>query len=240
MTQSPRAIILAPWAITLVLATGALAQDDGLAAPATADLEPPPPEPVIVLTDTGTDTLRTNLEVAEALLGEALELVIPELPSPPAAVVLVPGSTEDAAALLSRVAVHRLQLAGYEVHLDQLPEASDLAVVEMRYRVEDLQLAYPTSGRRLLFWKSWVGREMNLAVTMTLVDAADGQIIMSRRVASSFRDRIPAGDVDAVESPTYEFTQAEPDPSKSSRRLEQVVVLGALVGLVAIYFANTE
>jgi hypothetical protein len=43
-----------------------------------------------------------------------------------------------------------------------------------------------------------------------------------------------------VESPTYEFTQAEPDPSKSSRRLEQVVVLGALVGLVAIYFANTE
>ena len=46
--------------------------------------------------------------------------------------------------------------------------------------------------------------------------------------------------LDAVESPAYEFTQADPQSGGGSRRLEQVVVLGSLAALVAIDFANTE
>jgi len=46
--------------------------------------------------------------------------------------------------------------------------------------------------------------------------------------------------IDAVESTAYPFTQAAEQTSGSSRRLEQIVVLGALAGLVAVYFANTE
>jgi len=92
----------------------------------------------------------------------------------------------------------------------------------------------------MLFWKDWVGREMDLSLQVTVVDGTSGEMILSRRVAHGFQDRIPVEYVDAVESSAYPFTTAPEELSGSSKRLEQIVVLGALVGLVAIYFANTE
>jgi len=209
------------------------------AALARVDSLPPPLPPETVLAITGPDTLRTNLQVAEGLMGEAVAAVVQELPAPPAAIVLVPGSTEDDAIVLTNVAAHRLRGAGYEVYLDQRPAASDAPIYEVRYRVQNLELSYPDSGRRFLFWKSWVGRKMDLAVQVTVTDA-EGQVLVSRRQAHAYEDRVPAGSMAAVESPTYEFTQLDDTADGGSRRLEQVVVLGSLAALVAIYFANTE
>ena len=153
--------------------------------------------------------------------------------------VLVPASTEPAADLLTDVTFNLLQAAGYEVYLEQAPRGTEVPVYEFRYRVQDLQLAYPTSGRRMIFWKSWVGRQMDLALQITVV-TDDGQMLLSRRLVHGFRDRVPVKYMEAVESTTYPFTFAEEQSSGSSRRLEQIVVLGALAGLVAVYFANTE
>lgn len=199
-----------------------------------------PADPALAFSGDGPDTLRTNLWVAEALMGEAAQSVLGQLPPPPAAIVLVPSDTEQPATLLTSVATHHLQGAGYSVHLDQAPAGTDQPVLELRFRVEDLALRYPAVGRRLGLWKSWVDREMDLAVQITVVDRADGQILVSRRVARRFQDRIPAGYMDAVESDVYPFTRAEQQASGLSRSFEEIVVVGALAGLVAIYFANTE
>jgi len=210
------------------------------AAPDSVDSPPPPLPPDLAFAPGETDTLRTNYRVAEALLGEAVLAVLGELPPPPAAVVLVPSDAEQPANLLGTVATHHLQAAGYTVHVDQAPAGTDVPVYEFRYRVEDLTLTYPTSGRRFGFWRSWVGRQMDLAVVFTVVDQANGQILTDRRLVRSFQDRVPDEHFDAVESTAYPFTTATPGSGGFTRRLEQVVVLGALVGLVAIYFANTE
>ena len=199
-----------------------------------------PADPALAFSGDGPDTLRTNLWVAEALMGEATQSVLDQLPPPPAAIVLVPSDTEQPATLLTSVATHHLQGAGYSVHLDQAPAGTDQPVLELRFRVEDLALSYPAVGRRLGLWKSWVDRKMDLAVQITVVDRADGQILVSRRVARRFQGRIPAGYMDAVESDIYPFTRAEQQASGLSRSFEEIVVVGALAGLVAIYFANTE
>jgi len=210
------------------------------AALAVEDESPPPAAPSVVFAMDGPDTLRTNLVLAEALMGEALAVMQEELPPPPAAVVLVPHSSDQAVRLMTTVATHQLMAAGYAVHVDNVPGGTDDPVYELQYRVSNLELSYPDNGRRYLFWQSWFDREMTLAAEMTLVNAGSGEILSSRRLKRSFQDRIPAKYFDAVESPEYTFTKAEPQGGGWSRRLEEIVVLGALVALVAIYFANTE
>jgi hypothetical protein len=234
--KSPAVVSVTLLALVLVWAMTASADTDPVdgAEDARAAVTPVP------LATAGDDTVRTNLQVALALMDEALSEVMVALPAPPAAVVLVPGSTKSEADLLTNLATSRLRDAGYTVHLDMAPDGTDTPVLELRYRVEDLRLAYPRTGRRLLFFKSWVGRRMDLALQVTAVDRHDGQVLVSRRVVTGYTDRFPTDHLEAVQSPTYDFTQADLPASSTSRRLEQVVVLGALAGLAAIYFANTE
>lgn len=196
--------------------------------------------PASVLAADAPDTIRTNLMVAEALLGDALAAVTSELPASGATVILVPGSTEAAANLLTTVATHHLLAAGHTVKLERTPSGTDGPVYELRYRVDRLDLAYPDSGRRFLLWSAWVDRQVDLVVQLTLVDAADSQVITSQRVVRRFQDRMEADQVVAVEAPLYPFTGATVEGGGWTRRLEEIVVLGTLAGLVAVYFANTE
>jgi hypothetical protein len=199
-----------------------------------------PMAPVGVLAADQPDTIRTNLMVAEALLGDALAAITAELPASGATVVLVPGSTEAAANLLTTVATHHLLAAGHVVHLDQPTVGTDGPVYELRYRVDRLDLSYPDSGRRFLLWSAWVDRKVDLVVQLTLVDAADGQVITSQRLVRRFQDRLEVDQVAAVEAPLYPFTTAAVEGGGWTRRLEEIVVLGTLAGLVAVYFANTD
>ena len=50
---------------------------------------------------------------------------------------------------------------------------------------------------------------------------------------------MPDGDFDRVNSDLYGFTRAQTAESGWQRRMEEIVVLGTLAGLVAVYFANT-
>jgi len=215
--------------LTLVLVAGMALADDA-----------PPADPASVLAPVGPDSLRSNLMVAEALLGDAMDEIAAALPAGPVAVVLVPGSTEAAAELLTVVATHRLLAAGHQVHLDHAPAGTAGPVFELRYRINQLDLTYPDSGRRFLLWNSWVDRSMDLVVNFALVNAADNEVLVSRRVVRRFQDRMEAGQREALESPIYPFTIAEVEGGGWTRRLEQIAVLGTLAGLVAVYFANTE
>lgn len=200
----------------------------------------PPADPEMVFSVDGADTLRTNLMIAEALLGEALDEILTELPAPPASVVLVPSDTEPATNLATAAATHRLMGRGYTVYMDDAPVGTDGPVLEFRYRVQRLDLAYPDHGRRFVVWKGWTDRRMDLVAQLTLVDGDDHSVVESRRVVRVFQDRVESGNLNALESPLYAFTQAESEGGGWQRRLEEVVVLGTLAGLVTIYFSNTE
>jgi hypothetical protein len=230
-TRSGRARLALPALLALaLLGVGPLASAQ----------DAPPTAPEAVFAPSNTDTLRTNLMVAEALLADALSAITDALPLPPAAVLLVPFSNDADVNLLTTVATHHLLAAGHRVHVDQVPAGTEGPVYELRYRVDQLDLAYPDRGRRFLLWSSWVDRTMDAVVEFTLVDRSDSQVVASRRVVRRFQDRLPADQLAAVEQPLYPFTTATVEGGGWVRRLEEIVVLGTLAGLVAIYFANTE
>lgn len=229
--------------LSVVLGSAAAAQDEVEAPASEAEAEASAPDlaRTPVFASTGADTLRSNLWVAEALLNTSLGELLPALPPPPAAVLLIPGSTDAPSNLLTAVATSRLQQEGYTVHLDRVPDDTELQVVELRYRISKLELSYPAVDRRLGLWKSWVDRQMHLAAQFTMVDRGSGQVLSSKRLSRTYQDRFPHRHLAAVEaSDGPAFTRALPTASGWTRRLEEVVVLGTLVGLVAIYFANTE
>ena len=110
----------------------------------------------------------------------------------------------------------------------------------LAYRVVDIELSYPDTGRRMGIWRQWVERELELTVAVELSEVASGRLLASERVTRRFGDRVPDGDFSAVDSDMYPFTTAETGESGWRRRLEEIVVLGTLAGLVAVYFANTQ
>lgn len=192
------------------------------------------------LTIAGADTIRTNLWVAEALMGETVAVAERHLPPPPLAVVLVPADKEQRTNLLTTMITERLTDAGYRVHLDEAPADSTAHHCELRYQVIELMLGYPASGRRFGLWRDWVARDMSFTALYTIVETPGGEVLFNDRVCRTFRDRVPSDDLAACQSPAYPFTRAEVKSGGWQRRVEEIVVLGALAGLVAVYFQNTD
>ena len=75
---------------------------------------------------------------------------------------------------------------------------------------------------------------------VSLQELASGRLLLSERYTRSFSDRVPDDDFAAVNSDIYPFTSGEPGQSGWKGRVEEIVVLGALAALVAIYLANTQ
>ena len=104
----------------------------------------------------------------------------------------------------------------------------------------DIALYYPDTGHRLGLWRQWVARDIELTVMISLQDMASGRLLLSDRYTRSFSDRVPDDNFAAVNSDVYPFTSGEPAQSGWKGRVEEIVVLGALAALVAIYLANTQ
>jgi hypothetical protein len=110
----------------------------------------------------------------------------------------------------------------------------------LTYRVVDIALYYPDTGRRLGLWRQWVARDIELTVMVSLQELASGRLFLSDRYTRSFSDRVPDDDFEAVNSDIYPFTSGEPAQSGWKGRIEEIVVLGALAALVAVYRSNTQ
>jgi hypothetical protein len=188
----------------------------------------------------GADTIRTNLWLAEALMAETVHAAMRHLPPAPATVVLVPFDREQRTNILTTMVTEQLSDAGYAVHLDAAPADSVGGNYEFRYQVVELGLAYPATGRKLGLWRDWVAREMAFSALYTIVETPGGRVLFSDRVRRSYQDRVPSDDLAGCQNPAYTFTSAAVAESGWQRRLEEIVVLGALAGLVAIYFQNTD
>lgn len=187
------------------------------------------------------DSLRTNLWLFEALMGEIVAEAAGSLPPPPATVLLpgAPAPNDMQGQLLRLVAVRVLSARGYELLTGEEAALRERAAVTATFTPNRVALGYPEVGRTLGLWRRWVGREVAVAATVKMVENGSGRLLLERRLERTFSDRVPSGDFALVDDRMYTFTSAAIGESGWQRRLEQFAVLGTLAGLVAVYFANT-
>ena len=163
------------------------------------------------------------------------------LPPAPAAVLLVNTGDDDLGDLFTGAASRALARRGYDLFLPDEDPARQAAVdYELSFDVKDVDLTYPDVGRTLGLWREWVAREMSVTALVEITEADSGRLLLSDRICRRFSDRVPSDDFDLVNSSIYDFTSAETGESGWHSRLEEIVVLGTLAGLVAVYFANTS
>ena len=186
------------------------------------------------------DTVRTNLWLTEALMGEIVTAATSSLPFAPGAVLLVDQGGSEQDELFGVVAAGILSSRGYDLFViagDSTVQAPVDFVFS--YEVVGVELAYPAVGRTLGIWRRWVARDVAVTVSVEVSIASSGQLLFKDNVERRFSDRVDNDAFKDVESDLYEFTTAETASSGWQGRMETVVVLGTLVGLIAIYFANT-
>jgi len=116
----------------------------------------------------------------------------------------------------------------------------DEAPYALAFRIDDIEVEYPRIGRRLGLWRTWIDRECTVSAIVMLRDRRDGLILHDDQAVRRFGDRFPSGMLDDLGTAPYEFTQARVVADGGIHSiLEEVVVLGALTGLIAAYFATT-
>jgi hypothetical protein len=208
----------------------------------------PAPDPVLTGGQAGlpapasADTVRTNLWLVEALMAEIAAEGARALPAGPTSVRLEAVREGEGNDLFRVVAARTLADAGYTVILPAhaaADTAAPPAAHALLYDVTGIELAYPEVGRTLGLWRRWVTRTVEVSATLELTEQPGGRLLMADRFTRVFHDRLDNDAFGAVNSPMYDFTAAETSESGWKRRTEELVVLGTLAGLIAVYFANT-
>ncbi len=190
---------------------------------------------------TSADTVRTNLWLTEALMGQIVVAAAVNIPPAPAAVRLEARESDDPRdAIFQNVAAGILGEAGYDLFVTEDDPARQGAVdYVFSYGVQDVDLSYPEVGRTLGIWRRWVARELAVSVQVEISEESSGRLLLSERMERRYGDRFDSDDFDNVDAGIYDFTTAATSESGWKNRTEEIVVLGTLAGLVAIYFANT-
>lgn len=186
------------------------------------------------------DTVRTNLWLTEALMGEIVSHAAGFIPAAPGSILLVAKKGDDQDDLFGTVAAGILRKSGYELYLaaDDSVEIGPVDYV-INYSVVGVYLTYPEVGRTLGIWERWVGREVAVTASVEISGSPGGQLLFKDVLDRKFSDRVDNDDFDNVESDVYAFTTAQKTGSGWQNRMEEIIVLGTLVGLIAVYFANT-
>ncbi len=190
---------------------------------------------------TATDTVPSNLWLTRSLM-EDLVRQCADVLGPESQNILLQGGGDDPGSELFQAAVHKV-LTGLGHHVFLATAVDDTSArfdVNWNFKVAGVKLAYPQVGRTLGIWRSWIARELEITVFCTLTEIPSGRILLDDQMQMRFNDRFAVDDLVRVDSPLYDFTTAEPINGSWHNRLEEIVVLGTLAGLVAVYFANTS
>jgi len=201
-----------------------------------------------LIADDKTVEVQSNLFEVRALLFDAAERIGDTIPDKKADLVFVPSVTHEANDLfleaLTTVAIN----AGHTVFLDESSSAGSQDATEFikpvgDYRIvfslKEVELAYPDAGRKFGLWRQWVDRDLFISVHARVIDSSSSVVLFDKLITNSKYDRISSNDFDTIESSAYSFTNANVSESGMRGVLEQVVVISALGGMVAAYFANT-
>ena len=242
LNPGPRAYLT--FLVVLLLAATALAQDtSGLDAEARLGIGQESGDsagPLSLPGLTQADTVRTNIWLTEALMAEIVASTARALPPAPAAIQLEQTRPQPEDNLYKSAALRVLTGLGYEVYEGDEDPARQAAVdCIYTFSLYGVELEYPEVGRTLGIWRRWVDRSLSVTAQVDIKMAGSGRLLLSDRVTRTFQDRVPGGDLDKVDSHLYPFSSAEPQESGWKGRMEELVVLSTVAGLVAVYFANT-
>ena len=186
------------------------------------------------------DTVHTNLWLTKALMGEIVNASVQALPPEPADVLLVNLGDRDMDDIFGGVAAGILGELGHRAYV-VAGDSTVLVPVDFifEYKVVGIELSYPEVGRTLGIWQRWVARDVSVTASVNVSEKDSGRLLFKDIVTRGFSDRVDSDDFDDVESQLYDFTTAETSGSGWQNRMEEIVVLGTLVGLIAVYFSNT-
>ena len=186
------------------------------------------------------DTVRTNLWLTKALMGEIVTHAVSSMPPAPASVLLVNEGSKQMDELFESVASGILSDRDYDLFVAAADSTGQVEVdFIFSFKVMGVELIYPEVGRTLGIWQRWVARDVAVTASVQVSTGPTGRLLFKDIVERRFSDRIDNDDFEDVESDLYDFTTAETTGSGWQNRMEEIVVLGTLVGLIAIYFANT-
>lgn len=187
------------------------------------------------------DTVPSNLWLTRSLM-EDLAARCASVLGPQQRRILLQPLDQDPGTELFQAALHSvLTDEGRELFLagaDSL--AAPVVDALWQFRVVGIQLDYPRVGRTLGIWRSWIARELEVTVLCTITEVPSGRVLLDDQLQLRANDRFSADEFAQVDSPLYDFTTAEPVNGSWHDRLEEIIVLGTLAGLVAVYFANTS
>ena len=186
------------------------------------------------------DTVHTNLWLTEALMGEIVAYAAGYVPAAPGSILLVSKKNDDKNELFGNVAAGTMGKRGYDLYM-AADDSTEIGPVDyvFTYSVVGVELTYPDVGRTLGIWERWVGREVAVTASVEITGSPGGQLLFKEIVERTFSDRVDSDDFKSVESGLYPFTTAQKAGSGWQNRMEEIIVLGTLVGLIAVYFANT-
>ena len=173
-------------------------------------------------------------------MAEIVHAATTVMPPAPAAVRLTALRDDARNDIFQAVAAEVLAAKGYELFVpEEDPTRQGAVDYVFGYSVQSIKLTYPDVGRTLGIWRRWVAREVAVSVLVEISEESSGRLLLSDRIERKFGDRFDSDDFADVDTDEYEFTTAETSESGWKSRTEEIVVLGTLAGLVAIYFANT-
>ncbi len=187
------------------------------------------------------DTVPSNLWLTRSLMEDLAARCASVLGPQQHRILLQPLDQEPGTELFQAALHSVLSSEGRELFLagdDSL--AAPVVDARWQFRVVGIQLDYPRVGRTLGIWRSWIARELEVTVLCTITEVPSGRVLLDDQMQLRASDRFSANDFAQVDSPLYDFTTAEPVNGSWHDRLEEIVVLGTLAGLVAVYFANTS
>ena len=142
--------------------------------------------------------------------------------------------------LFASVATRILTDLGHSLFL-ALPDSVQAPPLDyvFAFQVIGVELSYPEVGRTLGIWQRWVERDVAVTAFVEMSEADSGLLLFKDVLERRFSDRVDSDDFDDVDSELYDFTTAEKAGSGWQNRMEEIIVLGTLVALIAVYFANT-
>lgn len=192
--------------------------------------------------------VQSNLFEVRALLFDVAEKIGDRVPAQNVDVVFVPSASHEANDLFLEAMTTVLTNAGHTVLLDESSSASSQDDTEyikpvgdyrIVFNLKDIDLAYPDAGRKFGLWRQWVDRDLSVSVHARVIESSSSVVLLDKLITNSKYDRISSNDFDTIESSAYSFTNSDVSESGVRRVFEQVVVISALSGMIAAYFANT-
>ncbi len=200
-------------------------------------------DPLLAASEKSEEEPLTNFEIIERLSAESVRDIIAGIGSVEKNELVLLNKAKSAGNVdfvLENAFVREFRGEGFRFATESAKKedpASAGGEYRLSYQIIHLAVAYTDISRSWLFWKR-VERSARADLFVQLIDLSTGDVTWVGEIHKEYGDKIPYGDLKAVEDAQYDFTRPSRSEFKMSRILEPIVVGGIVVGLVYLFFSN--